>query len=232
MYTNKQRSRFNVQGSRFNPEPGTRNLEPETWNPELGTRNGRKSLGLSLVELIVFIAVVGIAVSGVLAALNISTRASADPMIQKQALAIAEAVLEEVQLMPFTYCDPDDANAETALDTASCASTNETGIGPEGVDAPPTGPAETRTGTVRPFDNVNDYHGFNMSGISDIEGAAISGLGEYKADVTVAAQALGAIPSSAAQLITVTVNWPATGTAKFTVALHGYRVRYAPNALP
>ncbi len=47
-------------------------------------------------------------------------------------------------------------------------------IGPEGVNAPPTGPAETRTGTVRAFDNVNDYHGFSMSGITDIDGAAIA----------------------------------------------------------
>ncbi|MDP1718663.1 MAG: type II secretion system protein, partial [Burkholderiales bacterium] len=182
-----------------------------------------------MIELVVFIVVVSAAVAGVLGALNLGTRASADPMIQKQALAIAEAVLEEVQLMPFTYCDPDDANAETALDAAGCASTNESGIGPELLNQPPGGPAETRAGAVRPFDNVNDYHGLSMSGITDIEGAAITGLGDYKAEVTVAAQALGVIPSTDAQLISVTVTWPATGTAQYTVLLQGYRVRYAPN---
>lgn len=222
--------RFQVSSLKLKAAPdafSTSNSKPQTTNYKL-----RKSRGLSLVELIVFIVVVSAAVAGVLGALNLATRASADPMIQKQALAIAEAVLEEVQLMPFTYCDPDDANAETALNAGACAATAEAIIGPEGVDAPPTGPAETRAGAVRAFDNVNDYHGFSMSGISDIEGAAIPGLGEYKAEVTVAAQALGAIPAGDAQLITVTVTWPATGTAKFTVALHGYRVRYAPNALP
>lgn len=219
MSTNKQSSGFRVQGSKFDPEPGTSNFER------------RKSQGASLVELVVFIVVVSAAVAGVMGALNLASQASADPLIQKQALAIAEAVMEEVQLMPFTYCDPDDANAETALNAGGCATTVEA-IGPEGVNAPPTGPAETRSGTVRPFDNVNDYHGYSMSGITDIEGAAIAGLGDYKADVTVAAQALGAIPGSESQLITVTVVWPATGAAKFTVALQGYRVRYAPNALP
>ena len=33
-----------------------------------------------------------------------------DPALRRQALAIAESVLDEVQLMPFTFCDPDDAN--------------------------------------------------------------------------------------------------------------------------
>jgi len=228
MYTSSS-FKFQVSSLKLKAAPdafSTSNSKPQTSNYKL-----RKSRGLSLVELVVFIAVVSAAVAGVLGALNFATRASADPMIQKQALAIAEAVLEEVQLMPFTYCDPDDANAETALNAGACAATAEAS-GPEGVDAPPTGPAETRAGTVRAFDNVNDYHGFSMSGITDIEGAAIAGLGEYKADVTVAAQALGAIPASDAQLITVTVTWPATGTATFTVVLHGYRVRYAPNALP
>src|SRR5256885_5168247 len=58
----------------------------------------RAEHGISLIELIVFIVIVGIAVAGVVGALSMATRASADPMIQKQALAIAEALLEEVQL--------------------------------------------------------------------------------------------------------------------------------------
>jgi MSHA pilin protein MshD len=214
----------------LNSKPGTRNLEPGT---RLSER--RKAAGLSLIELIVFIVIVGAAVAGVLGALGIATRSSADPMIQKQALAIAEAVLEEVQLMPFTYCDPDDDNAATALNTAGCAAAVEN-PGPEAVDIPPTGPAETRTGTVRPFDNVNDYQeggaggpGLTINPISNIEGTAIPGLEGYTANVKVAAQALDTIPSSDALLITVTVTRPA---GNVSVTLHGYRARYAPNALP
>jgi MSHA pilin protein MshD len=188
----------------------------------------RKGTGLSLVEQIVFIAVVGVAVTGVILALNVSTRGSADPMVQKQALAIAEALLEEIQMQPFTYCDPDDANAATATDTAGCASAVEA-IGPEALDVPPTGPAETRAGATRPFDNVNDYHGFSLGpGISDVTGTAITGLDAYSATVSVAGQALGTIAASDALLVTVTV----TGPANTSVTLHGYRARYAPNALP
>jgi MSHA pilin protein MshD len=74
----------------------------------------RKSRGLSLVELVMFILIVGAAVAGIIGVIDVTTRSSADPMIHKQALAIAEAVLEEVQLQPFTYCDPDDPTAATA----------------------------------------------------------------------------------------------------------------------
>lgn len=188
-----------------------------------------RQLGLSLIELIVFIVVVSAAAAGVLVAFTSSTRGSADPMIQKQALAIAEAVLEEVELQPFTYCDPDDANAATATSIAGCASANENNLAPEAADVPPTGPAETRTGTIRPFDNVNDYNNFSMSGgITDIAGNSVTGLSGYSVAVSVVGQALGAIGTAESLLIGVTV----TGPGNTTVVLHGYRTRYAPNTLP
>ena len=204
----------------------------------------RRQNGLSLVEQIVFIVVVAVAVAGVLAALNLATRASADPMIQKQALAIAEAVLEEAQLQPFTYCDPDDANAATAtralLDAGvtppdvGCAAKVEA-LGAEAVDQPPTGPLETRTGTVRPFDNVNDYDTFSMAGgITDLTGTAIAGLENYTATITVAAQALHTVAAldadAAPQSLLISVR--VTGPGNVEVQLHGYRTRYSPNALP
>ena len=189
----------------------------------------RAEHGISLIELIVFIVIVGIAVAGVVGALSMATRASADPMIQKQALAIAEALLEEVQLQPFTYCDPDDLNAATAQSAADCTG-GAGGVNDE--NRLPLGPeaGETRYSATTPYDNVSDYNTFSMIGIIDLTGAAIPGLGSYTASVTVANQALGAIPASDSLLITVTVLGP-TGT-NTTVVLDGYRVRYAPNALP
>ena len=187
--------------------------------------------GLSMIELIVFIVVVGIAVVGVLMAISISAQHSADPMVRKQVLAIAEALLEEVELMPFTYCDPDDANVTTArsatvnpADPLQCASTPE-GIGPEA--------GETRYGPTY-FDNVSDYNGFSSAsapaGIRDITGSLISGLGGYSATVTVAQATLtgsaGNVNSPAAQRITVTVSGPFNES----LTLEGWRTRYAPRS--
>ena len=69
-----------------------------------------------------------------------------------------------------------------------------------------------------------------MLGITDLTGAAIPGLGGYTATVSVANQALAPVPASESLLITVTVTGP-TGT-NTKVVLDGYRMRYAPNALP
>jgi MSHA pilin protein MshD len=201
----------------------------------------RRARGVTLLELIVFIVVVSVAVMGVLTALDLSNRSSTDPMIQKQALAIAEALLEEVQLQPFTYCDPDDTAAADANSAADCTG-GAGGANDESrlVPGPPpelAGPeaGETRTSGTTPFDNVDDYHKFCMgpnctpaSSVTDINGTAINGLGAYTAKVTVAQQALGTIPTDASLLITVIV----TGPASTTVQLDGYRVRYAPNTLP
>ena len=195
----------------------------------MSTTRQRRSRGVSLVELIVFIVVVSVAVVGVLAAMNLATRASADPMIQKQALAIAEAVLEEVQLQALTYCDPDDTNAPTALSSADCTggtagANDENGNPPAALGAEA---GESRT-TIPVYDNVSDYNGLTINPISDITGTAIGGLEGYNATIAVTRQGLGAIPAAEALLITVTVTCPGNTTVK----LDGYRMRYVPNALP
>ena len=68
--------------------------------------------GLSLVELLVSIVIVGIAAGTVLGVFSTTTGSSADPMIRHQAAAIAEAYLEEVLLRPFD--DPDGSDGEVA----------------------------------------------------------------------------------------------------------------------
>lgn len=71
----------------------------------MSTRRPRQR-GVTLIELIVFIVIVSVAVVGVLQALRMSSANSADPLRRKQALMIAEGLMEEVQLAKFTYCDP------------------------------------------------------------------------------------------------------------------------------
>jgi MSHA pilin protein MshD len=175
--------------------------------------------GFTLMELVVFIAIVGIAVAGVLSAYDYAARDSADPVVKKQALAIAESLLEEIQQMPFTYCDPDDPAVSTATSPASCAAPEA--IGPEA--------GETRYSSSTPFDNVNDYHGYNTTaevppGMKDITGTPIVGLGLYNAAITVANAALAGVAAGEALLITIVV----TGPGNVTVTLDGYRTRYAP----
>lgn len=60
--------------------------------------------GVTLVELIVSIVIISVALSGVLLVMNYTTSRSADPMIEYQAVAVAEAYMEEILLQP--YSDP------------------------------------------------------------------------------------------------------------------------------
>jgi MSHA pilin protein MshD len=120
--------------------------------------------------------------------------------------------------MPFSFCDPDDANVETAASSAGCATTAEA----PGVEA-----GETRF--VAPqFDNVNDYQGYTMVGIVDVTNTAVPGLSGYGASVSVAAAALGSITAASGDALRITVTVTAPGGN--TISLDGYRSRHAPNA--
>lgn len=182
----------------------------------LPARSFRGQYGLTLVELIVAMIVISVGVAGVLSAFNVSVRASVDPMLAKQAVAIGEALLEEVRLAPSTFCDPDDANAATAVSPAACASLPE-GIGPE-------------AGDTRPFDNVNDYHGLALNPITDVSGAALVGLDGFAATISVQPADLNTIGSAGGEALRIVVS--VTAPTGDVFAIEGYRARYAPNALP
>lgn len=175
--------------------------------------------GLSLVELVIFIVVLGIGIAALAVIYNQLTLASVDPTVRKQAVAIANSLMEEIQLRPFTYCDPDDAAVFTAANAAACGTPENIGI---------EGP-ETRYGPTL-YDNVSDYDGFGMAGsIQDITSSTIAGLSGYSAAVAIAnggADFPAGVPADEALRITVTVNGP----ANTQVVLQGYRLRYAPNS--
>ena len=177
----------------------------------------RSQRGLTLIELILFIVIVGTALAGVLTVFNITTKSSANPMVRKQALAIAEAVLEEVMLQPFTWCDPDDANATTAISYATCA------VAAAAQNLASAKAGETR-GTTTPLDNVFDYNGAAIS--TNIAGG---GATLYTANVTVAPAALNGITAASEAALLITVSVAAAGE---TIQLQGYRTRHSPNFTP
>jgi len=60
-----------------------------------------KQLGVTLVELILSMVIISIALTGVLTVMNLTVRHSADPIVNHQAIAIAESYLEEVLLQTY-----------------------------------------------------------------------------------------------------------------------------------
>ena len=177
--------------------------------------------GVSLIELIVFIVIVSVGVVGLVSVISPMVRFSADPMVTKQLTAIAESLLNEALHQPYTWCDPDDAAATTALSYAACANPQNT------LKEVPAG-GESRGGTApgTGLDNVADYGSVvNVNNIGDATG--INAMTGYQATIVIAqvGQALlgAAADNTAALSVTVTVT--RNGDA---FSLTGYRFRYAP----
>lgn len=72
--------------------------------------------GFTLMEAVVAIVVIGVALAGVLLAVRESVRGSADPVVQRQLLAVAQQFMDEVQLKPWATA-ANDAPAGCARDT-------------------------------------------------------------------------------------------------------------------
>ncbi len=73
--------------------------------------------GMTLIELIVAMVIIGIGLAGVLLTFNTTVRHSADPMVRKQMSAIADEMMEEILLKPFAVTAPNPPFAGCARDT-------------------------------------------------------------------------------------------------------------------
>jgi MSHA pilin protein MshD len=123
----------------------------------------RRSAGVTLVELIVALVIMGVALAGVVAVYTSTTRASVDPVVVQQMQAIADNMMEEILMKPFAPLDP-----------ASDA------------------PSYKNGGARVNYNDVNDYDGYGadntnnpIAGIRDVEGNAITGLERYTVVVRV-----------------------------------------------
>lgn len=134
--------------------------------------------GISLIELIMFIVIIGIALTGILLVMNQVMRHSADPLIHKQAIAAAESLLEEIELQDFISA----SGATNAVTQANRASEYH---------------------IVNDYNGFATTGIFPVNGA-----LAVAGLQSYNASVTIANTALGGIAAGSAVLITVTVTSP------------------------
>lgn len=157
--------------------------------------------GLTLIELIIYIVVVLVGLAGVLTVFNTTVRGSADPVVRKQALALAEAMLEEV----------------LAKDYQNAAGGNNVATSLEGCTPSTTPKCSPNTPTERAnYNDVDDYNGWNQAGNSQAVGTAPAALAGYA--VTVAVGAPAAVNGVTLKAVTVTV----TNGAE-TVTLQGWR---------
>jgi len=73
-----------------------------------------KHHGFTLIELIMSMVIISIAAVGILSVMNLTQKHSVDPLVERQALAIAEAYMEEILLQNYGAC------SATSRATYSC----------------------------------------------------------------------------------------------------------------
>jgi MSHA pilin protein MshD len=208
----------------------------------------RRQRGVTMIELVLFLVIVGVALAGIVAVMNFTTQRSADPVRRKQALMLAEALLEEVELAKFSYCDiadpraGDDSRPNPVQSTAACSS---------GATQEKWGPEADNT---RPYDNVNDYvsapntalQSFSAGGtLNDANGNPLPVSG-FTVTLKIRPDAIGDRAGTAANTVGSLANATTTTVAADTellritvtvdydgqsLSLDGYRARYAPNSL-
>lgn len=86
--------------------------------------------GVTLIELVISLVIISITLTGIFSVINLTVSHSADPVVDYQAIAVAEAYLEEILL--HAYSDPDntDANETRASydDVDDYNDLNDTGV--------------------------------------------------------------------------------------------------------
>lgn len=170
--------------------------------------SSRRAAGFTLVEMVMAIVIISVGLAGVLLAFNTAVKSSADPLIHKQMLAVAEEMMEEILLKPF-------APPEDGFDQTNSAWPVNCG---------------TAAAARSLYDDVSDYKNYATTGICDIDGVAVDGLGAYHITVVVDdktatlgdAATGGAVSGDKVKKVIVTV-----GHGTETLTLNGWRTAYA-----
>ena len=153
--------------------------------------------GFTLIEIIVTLVVLAIAATSLLSLFSGTVRTSADPMIQQQAISIAEAYMEEILLRDFSDPQGDES------------STREVG--------------ETRIN----YDDVQDYNWLGVGEtqdkkVRDQNNVVIAELLDYEVEVTVFGVELFEIPAVNSMRVDITVTHPAISP----ITISAYRTNY------
>jgi MSHA pilin protein MshD len=151
---------------------------------------------MTLIELVISMVIIAVGLVGVMTTFSALVKGSADPLIQKQMLSIAEEMMEEINLKPYV------PTANTAA--ANCA--------------------RDTWNDVRDYDGYNTAFANCLSGASsspskvyDISGTPLTDLNGYAVRVSITDTTVNAnklpppaqanpIPAANALLITVTVS--------------------------
>lgn len=131
--------------------------------------NHKHTSGISIVELIIFILVMGIAFTGVMSVFVNTQRYGADPMIKIKTIELAQSLMEEILLKSYDERTPVGGGCVDNMASTRCgpAANIPDAAAPTNANLG-SDPGETR----RLFDDVDDYHNIAYCGTGGIANAA------------------------------------------------------------
>ena len=146
----------------------------------------RGQAGVNLIELMISIVIIAIACTGVLLVFAQTVRFSADPMIQTQALAIAEAYLDEILARPLD--DPSGGETGGSEEGSPSLAANRPLLDDvQDYDGLSNTPPQDQDGGVAdfaPVDGTADLAGYQVD-VDVTTGAAVNGVAMARVDVRV-----------------------------------------------
>ena len=127
--------------------------------------------GISLIELVIFIVIMSVALTGITLIYINTTKYSADPMVRIRSIELAQSTLEEILLKAYDENTPvgGDCVRFPSGSSRCVTASNPTATATLGADAdelPITPPSRAI------FDDVDDYHNLAYCGLSGTADAA------------------------------------------------------------
>lgn len=190
-----------------------------------------KQKGFTLIEVLVFIIVVSIGLTGIVTLYTTNIKNSAAPLIRERTLIIAHAYMDEIISKQWDENSPlgggcVDTDGDPAITTDSCTQycsaftdtqcerSKCTLTSPGNCEAPALissalGPEEGTTN--RPlWDDIDDYAGYSSSPPQTLDGSSLPSYTGYTASVSVTqpASSWQGIPAVDVRRISVTVSNP------------------------
>ncbi len=181
-------------------------------------RGSIRQLGFTMIETVMFIVVIGIALSVVVMQFRQSIGHSHEPYVRQRGIALMNAYMDEIVRKRWNECTPVGGGW---IDTVAS-------ICPDGSSIPGIGPdGENRS----QFDDIDDYHGVSDSPpqfpdqTDPVDGQSpMPGYDGFSVSVSVSqpGSAWNGVPAIDVRHITVTVTTPAAET----FSIHAYRLNF------
>lgn len=169
--------------------------------------------GFTLIELVMFIIIVGIALAAIGLQIQTSVQSSADPLLREKGIALANFYMDEILRKKWNENTPTGGGCVQAGGIACAGGAAATAIGAEA--------GETRAN----YDDIDDYNDLPVAAApSDQTGAALADFDGFTVTVEVNGGVTlhGSVSVADTREIIVTVTTPLADT----LSLRAYRVNF------